>query len=57
MLFRMTTATLAGLAMLTTLAMVGFAPAAEAHGGGCRKNSPPGQCCHMDRQAGTSHCH
>ncbi len=27
------------------------------HGGGCRKDSPPGQCCHMDRKAGTSHCH
>ena len=28
-----------------------------AHGGGCRKSSPPGQCCHMDRKAGTVHCH
>lgn len=28
-----------------------------AHGGGCRKNSPAGQCCHMDRKAGTVHCH
>ncbi len=27
------------------------------HGGGCRKDSPPGQCCHMDRKSGTSHCH
>ena len=27
------------------------------HGGGCRKSSPPGQCCHMDRKAGTVHCH
>lgn len=31
--------------------------AAWAHGGGCRKDSPPGQCCHMDRKAGTFHCH
>ena len=30
---------------------------AWAHGGGCRKDSPPGQCCHMDRKAGTVHCH
>ncbi|WP_296988098.1 hypothetical protein [Thalassospira sp. UBA1131] len=30
---------------------------AIAHGGGCRKSSPPGQCCHMDRKAGTVHCH
>lgn len=27
------------------------------HGGGCRKNSPPGMCCHMDHKAGTVHCH
>ncbi|ARP75636.1 hypothetical protein CAL11_05565 [Bordetella genomosp. 6] len=30
---------------------------ASAHGGGCRKDSPPGKCCHMDRKAGTVHCH
>lgn len=28
-----------------------------AHGGGCRKNSPPGQCCHMDHKTGIVHCH
>ena len=27
------------------------------HGGGCRKDSPPGQCCHMDRKTGVVHCH
>ncbi len=27
------------------------------HGGGCRKSSPPGQCCHMDNKAGAVHCH
>lgn len=27
------------------------------HGGGCRKSSPPGQCCHMDNRTGTEHCH
>lgn len=27
------------------------------HGGGCRKDSPPGQCCHRDNSTGTSHCH
>lgn len=27
------------------------------HGGGCRKNSPPGKCCHMERRTGTVHCH
>lgn len=27
------------------------------HGGGCRKSSPPGKCCHMDNRTGTVHCH
>ena len=27
------------------------------HGGGCRKDSLPGQCCHMDRRLGSIHCH
>ena len=27
------------------------------HGGGCRKSSPPGQCCHMDHKTGLVHCH
>lgn len=26
-------------------------------GGGCRKSSPPGQCCHMDNSVGVPHCH
>ena len=30
---------------------------ADAHGGACRKNSPPGQCCHMDNSTGYVHCH
>lgn len=28
-----------------------------SHGGGCRKSSPPGQCCHMDNSTGIVHCH
>lgn len=28
-----------------------------SHGGGCRKDSPKGKCCHMDKKAGTVHCH
>lgn len=32
--------------------------AAEAHGGGCRQSSPPGQCCHADNSnGGRIHCH
>ncbi len=27
------------------------------HGGGCRKSSPPGQCCHKNHKTGTVHCH
>lgn len=30
---------------------------ALAHGGGCRKSSPPGQCCHMEKKTNTVHCH
>ncbi|MBS0563626.1 MAG: hypothetical protein JSR87_03840 [Proteobacteria bacterium] len=30
---------------------------ADAHGDGCRKSSPPGQCCHMDNSVGAVHCH
>lgn len=29
--------------------------AAAAHGGGCRKDSPQGQCCHAGSQP--YHCH
>ena len=43
-------------ALFAVLSLV-FTGAATAHGGGCRKSSPPGQCCHMDRKAGTVHCH
>ena len=55
------------------LALVAVAPVAPAqseqpdnsirqesvvyHGGGCRKSSPPGQCCHMERRTGIVHCH
>ena len=43
------------LALILSLAF--SAPAALAHGGGCRKASPPGKCCHMDNRAGSVHCH
>jgi len=46
-----TLVTILALASLLSTSM------AFAHGGGCRKSSPPGQCCHMDRKAGTVHCH
>lgn len=35
---------------------VSFGAEAEAaHSGGCRKNSPPGQCCHAGSKP--LHCH
>ncbi len=30
-------------------------PTEIAHGGGCRKDSPPGQCCHAGSKP--LHCH
>lgn len=45
---------LLSIAVAITLA---FTVAAEAHGGGCRKNSPPGKCCHMEKRVGQVHCH
>lgn len=27
------------------------------HGGGCRKSSPTGQCCHKETKTGLVHCH
>ena len=27
------------------------------HGGGCRKSSPAGQCCHKQTSTGQVHCH
>ena len=43
--------------VLIAVAMLAITSIAEAHGGGCRKSSPPGQCCHMDNRAGVPHCH
>ncbi|OWY08900.1 hypothetical protein B6V74_09525 [Thioclava sp. F42-5] len=35
----------------------GLSQVETAHGGGCRKSSPPGECCHMDNSLGRVHCH
>lgn len=40
-------------AFATAMTLLPFA--ADAHGGGCRKASPPGQCCHAGSQP--LHCH
>jgi hypothetical protein len=34
------------------IATMALTSVAGANGGGCRKDSSPGQCCHMDRKAG-----
>lgn len=47
----------AALAIATVVGLVAFTPEVFAHGGGCRKDSPPGKCCHMDRKKGEVHCH
>lgn len=47
---------LARFALATALTLISTT-FASAHGGGCRKSSPPGQCCHMDNKAGSVHCH
>lgn len=41
--------------ILLVLSLVAFTSTAFAHGGGCRKDSPPGQCCHAGSQP--YHCH
>lgn len=45
------------LALMAFVGLVTFTPEAYAHGGGCRKNSPPGKCCHMEKKTGKAHCH
>lgn len=44
-------------ASIIALVLAFAAGIALAHGGGCRKDSPPGQCCHKDKKTGTVHCH
>lgn len=48
-----------GKHLILTLALVFFTitSVAYAHGGGCRKSSPPGQCCHLEHKTGIVHCH
>lgn len=59
----MTSLRFAVLVLLAALGLsvadAGAEPIAQTfeHGGGCRKDSPPGRCCHMDHSTGTVHCH
>ncbi|MAL78133.1 MAG: hypothetical protein CMN55_03305 [Sneathiella sp.] len=45
---------MAGMERISVLQIEAETP---AHGGGCRKSSPPGQCCHKDNRTGEVHCH
>lgn len=45
-----------GAVALALAVMVAGLPA-DANGGGCRKSSPPGKCCHMQKSTGKVHCH
>ena len=51
----LSTRLLPGLLVLALL--IATAIPAQAHGGGCRKDSPPGQCCHEQKSTGRVHCH
>lgn len=61
MLFIAVIAVLLAFGGQQTFAQAAPVPSIESavveHGGGCRRSSPPGQCCHMDRKAGVVHCH
>ncbi|WP_349358310.1 hypothetical protein [Stappia sp.] len=43
------------LVCLAGLALAFATVSVHAHGGGCRKDSPPGKCCHAGSQP--YHCH
>lgn len=43
--------------LIVVLMMMFTTTFAFAHGGGCRKDSLPGQCCHVDSRTGFIHCH
>lgn len=44
--------------IFATLSLAAATTLAGAHGGGCRKSSPPGKCCHADNSdGGRVHCH
>lgn len=45
------------LFIVLAFAVVMIPVLASAHGGGCRKTSPPGQCCHLETKTGLVHCH
>lgn len=43
--------------IIIAMALIFTSSSILAHGGGCRKSSPVGQCCHMQTSTGTVHCH
>lgn len=53
----LTAGTTLNVARASTIQSYGLNNETLEHGGGCRKSSPPGQCCHMDNSTGVVHCH
>ncbi len=43
--------------LVVALTLLFTSSIAMAHGGGCRKDSLPGKCCHKDHSTGIVHCH
>ena len=43
--------------VIVTLVLLFTTSTVFSHGGGCRKSSPAGQCCHMQTSTGVVHCH
>ncbi len=41
--------------IVAVLALIAVASLSHSHGGGCRKDSPQGQCCHAGSKP--YHCH
>ncbi len=44
-------------ALALAISLVFVSNVVLAHGGGCRKSSPVGQCCHKETKTGEVHCH
>ncbi len=42
---------------IVAILLVTASSMALARGGGCRKSSPLGLCCHMEKATGIVHCH
>jgi len=46
-----------GVPAIAGVATAGVTGDVFDHGGGCRKSSPAGMCCHKNHKTGAVHCH